>query len=324
MQSESASVEGQLPDLEKGVIVVGSVTADVTSFSSRLPAPGETLLGEALTLVLGGKGANQAIAAAFAGVRSHMVSCVGNDLFKNLVLDGLDAAGVDISQMRILANDATGVAHIRVDGAGENNIVIVPRANSKLDSTHITKSIQLLAPTSAVLLTQLEIPREIAVRAIEEAGKAGLIVVLDPAPALALEEGVWSHVDYVTPNESEATAITGIKVSDDESAITAGQWFCSRGVKNAVITLASAGVVLVSSSRTKKFKAFKVEVADTTAAGDAFAGYLGAALAKGYNQDDAIRQAMAAGALAVTRRGASSSLPKRADVERLLAAQPHP
>lgn len=303
---------------DDGVVIVGSITADVTTFSERLPARGETVLGTDLTLVLGGKGANQAVAAARAGAPAYLVGCVGDDVFGPLVTEGLRTNGVDLTDVHVIEGP-TGVAHIRVDASGENDIVIVPLANAVLSEGHVDEAIERLSGRASVMLTQLEIPSPIAIHAMGAARSAGLTVVLDPAPALPLADEVWPLVDIVTPNESEASRYTGIAVADFDSAIAAGQWFCDRGARNAVITLASLGAVLVNETTVARFTAFPVKAVDTTAAGDAFAGYLGAALARGLELDGAISRAMAAGALAVTKRGASPSLPMKSDVERFLA-----
>jgi ribokinase len=311
---------GDPASAEGGVVIVGSITADVTTFSDRLPARGETVLGTDLTLVLGGKGANQAVAAARAGAHAYLVGCVGDDVFGPLVTDGLRENGVDLADVHVIEGP-TGVAHIRVDATGENDIVIVPLANASLSEDHVDSAIESLAGRASVLLTQLEIPSAITVHAIGAAHAAGLTVVLDPAPALPLGDEIWQLVDIVTPNESEASRYTGIPVVDFDSAIAAGRWFCSRGARNAIITLASLGAVLVTESKVVRFAAYPIKAVDTTAAGDAFAGYLGAALARGLELESAISLAMAAGALAVTKRGASPSLPMATDVERFLAMQ---
>lgn len=302
----------------EGVIIVGSITADVTTFSKRLPKRGETILGEEFTLLLGGKGANQAVASGLAGAPSFMVGCVGNDLFRPLVTGGLQDHGVDTSELRVV-DAPTGIAHIRVDDSGENDIVMVPLANDHLGPEQISAAIARLAPRASVLLTQLEIPREAAAHAVRAARAAGLTVILDPAPAAALDRETWASLDYVTPNETEASLITGIPVTDQASAIRAGKWFLAQGTGGAIITLASAGAVLVTADRQAVFESFPVTAVDTTAAGDAFSGYLGASLASGLPIDDAIRRAMAAGALAVTKKGASPSLPSAADVELFLS-----
>lgn len=301
-------------DPAKGVIVVGSVTADVTAFSERLARPGETIHGTDFTLLLGGKGANQAIAAGLSGARSSFVGCVGSDLFREMIVDGLTAAGVDITHLRTVPG-ATGVAHIRVDATAQNNIVIVPLANSSLAAPQIDTAIAELADTSAVLLTQLEIPVEAALHAIRAGRSHGLTTVLDPAPAVPLPEDIYPMVDIVTPNESEAEVMTGIAVPDLDAAAQAGRWFVDRGVGTAIVTCAGAGSVVVTADGARVVAPFQVTPVDTTAAGDAFAGYLGAALAEGQDLADAMVLANAAGALTVTVRGASPSLPRRAAVE---------
>lgn len=306
-----------------GVLVIGSITADVTSFSQRLPRPGETLLGDDLTLVLGGKGANQAVAAALAGADTQMVGCVGTDTFQPLTLGALADHGVDVAAVRIV-DGPTGVAHIRVDASGENDIVMVPLANRHLGLDDVDAGIASAAGRATVLLTQLETPLDVMVHAVRSARAAGMTVVLDPAPAAPLDETIWADIDIVTPNETEATTLTGIAVVDVESAKTAGRWFVERGVGQAVITLASQGVVVVSAGDTTHHAAPRVDAVDTTAAGDAFAGYLGAGLAGGRTLDEALPRAMAAGAIAVTRRGASPSLPAGADVDAFLLTHAAP
>lgn len=305
------------PDAASGVLIIGSINADLTTFSSRLPAPGETLLGDDFTLVLGGKGANQAVAAGLAGGNAHMVGCVGTDLFSSMLTDGLRDSGVGVEHIRSVPGPS-GIAHIRVDAAGENNIVVVPLANAELTEEQIDAAIADLAPRCQVLLTQLEIPWALTQHAIRRAHDAGLTVILDPAPAAELDDAIWPLVDIVTPNETEAAILTGIPVTDQASAVKAGHWFTARGAGAALITRAAAGAVLVTADDVEHFESLRVDAIDTTAAGDAFAGYLGASLADGLNRTDAIRRAIAAGALTVTRRGASPSIPNSDDVAAML------
>lgn len=302
-----------------GVVVVGSVTADLTTFSQRLPARGETIHGDDFTLVLGGKGANQVVAAGLAGAPASFVACVGTDLFHDLIVDGLTAAGVDITHLRAVAG-ATGIAHIRVDASAQNDIVMVPLANSALSEEQIDVALAELAPSASVLLTQLEIPSALAIHAVRVGRGHGMTIVLDPAPAIPLPDDVWPDVDVVTPNETEASLLTGIEVTDAATAADAGRWFLDRGARAAVITLAGEGALLVTADEVKHFPRFTVTPVDTTAAGDAFAGYLGAALAQGETLPDAIRRASAAGALTVTKRGASPSLPSGDEVDAFLTA----
>lgn len=304
--------------LRANVIVVGSITADVTAFSERLPRSGETVLGDDLTLVLGGKGANQAVACARAGSTVHLVGCIGNDMFSELILRELHDSNVDLSELRTVEG-ATGVAHIRVDASGQNNIVVVPLANTQLSTSQVDAAFERLADRASVLLAQLEVPVEVVAHAIRMAHCAGLTVILDPAPAVKLDPSIWKYVTIVTPNESEASSITGIAVTDYPSAVQAGRWFCAHGSQYAIITLAEAGAAVVTASEARLFSSFSVDVVDTTAAGDAFTGYLGSAIAEGLGLDAAIQRAMAAGALAVTKRGASPSLPQHADVSAFLS-----
>ena len=303
-----------------GVFTVGSITADVTAFSARPPGRGETILGDDFTLLLGGKGANQAVAVSRAGAYSSIAGCVGSDIFRTLTLDGLRANGVDIDDVRMV-DGATGVAHIRVDASGENDIVSIPLANGHIDESQVDEALRRLIGRVSVLLVQLEIPWRVAMHAVRAGSAAGLRVILDPAPAISLDDDIWRFVDVVIPNETEASQLTGIAVIDEESAIAAGRWFCKRGARSAIITLAAAGAVLVTATDVVHFPAYQVRAVDTTAAGDAFAGYLSAAIAHGMDIIDAVPRAMAAGALTMTKRGASPSLPMRAEVERFLAMQ---
>ena len=308
------------PPAPDGVLVVGSISADVTSFSKRLPEPGETLLGDDLTLVLGGKGANQAAAAALAGAHTQIVGCVGDDLFQQLTLGSLRDLGVDVSAVRVV-DGSTGVAHIRVDASGQNDIVVVPLANSRLAVDDVSAGIRAATGRASVLMTQLETPLAVTAHAIRAGRRAGMTVLLDPAPAARLDEELWAFVDVVTPNDIEARLLTGVPVDDVASAEAAGRWFVERGVRHAVVTLASSGVVVVDADGPRHLPALEVVAVDTTAAGDAFAGYLPAGLARGAHIDAVLPRAMAAGALAVTRRGASTSLPTAAAVETLLGSQ---
>jgi len=303
------------------VVVVGSITADVTALGSRLPVPGETVIGQSFTLVLGGKGASQALAAARAGAASTMIGCVGDDLFRDFVLGGLRDGGVETRAVATVPG-ATGVAHIRVDNTtGQNDIVIVPLANSALTPDLAEHQLRAVAGIGDVLLLQLEIPFETVVRVAAVGRELGMIVILDPVPAAALPDEIWSVVDVVIPNESEAAVLTGITVSGVESAAVAGRWFLERGVRTALVTLAEKGVVEVSEAGVQSRTAPTVSVVDATAAGDAFAGNLGAGLANGLTWDDSVVRGIHAGALAVTVTGACTSLPTAMAVDASVSAR---
>lgn len=298
-----------------GSVVVGSITADVTAFAHRLPRPGETVLGTDVSLVLGGKGANQAVASAHFGTPTWMVGCIGTDAFGRVASDGLAAHSVRSDFVRSV-HGRTGVAHIRVDATGQNDIVITPLANTSLSTADVDHALAALDGQVDVMMLQLEVPADITAYAATSGARAGLTVILDPAPAVDVPESIWSEVSIVTPNEGEATAITGVPVRDEASARDAAAWFLDHGTRDVVITLGSAGAVYVGASESRFFPALPVDVIDTTAAGDAFTGTLGAALAEGLDITEALTFAVAAGALAVMKPGASPSLPYR---DRLVA-----
>jgi ribokinase len=302
-----------------GVAVVGSISVDLTVFATPLPRPGETVIGECFSMVLGGKGANQAVAAVRAGADTYLVGAVGDDVFGELMLSRLTGEGIDTTQVR-MRHGETGVAHIRVDTAtGQNDIAIVPNANHTLAEDDVEQALRELADRVAVVLVQLEIPIPVVRRTAIVCRELGLPLILDPAPAQPLPDDLWPGVAVVTPNELEAETLSGIPVADQESAVAAGRWFTDRGVQTALITRAAAGVTIVGEDEVLERSAFRVTAVDTTAAGDAFAGALGAALAHGRSLDDALQRGLAAGALAVTVRGASPSLPSAAAVDGFLA-----
>ena len=295
------------------VMVLGSICIDLAAFFQTAPTPGQTIIGDDFALVLGGKGSNQAIAAALAGSKSTLISCIGDDLFSSFAKDSLSSFGVSTTSV-LKVPGPTGIAHIRIDSTGQNNIVVVPLANSKISEGQIENAINNSQDADTLLL-QLEIPWGLNAKAISLAKAKGKRVILDPAPAQKLDDRVWQGVDIVTPNESEASALTGIDVKDLESAIKAGSWFVGKGVDSAIVTLGGNGVVLVQKDHTEHFPAPPVTAVDTTAAGDAFAGYLGATLSQGKSLREAIAFSVTAASISVTRVGASTSLPTRQQVE---------
>ena len=300
------------------VVVVGSISVDLTVSASPLPRPGETVVGTRFTTVLGGKGANQAVAAARAGATPRMVGAVGRDPFGALALEALRGDRVDVGGVREV-DGATGVAHIRVDaGTGENSIVIVPEANGTVSPEQVEQALTAAAPASPVVLLQLETPLEVALATARTCADLGLRLVLDPAPAVPLPEQIWAGVWLACPNETEAEVLTGTRVTDVRSAERAARWFVERGVRQVVLTRGGRGTVVVGPSGTTDIPAFGVTPVDTTAAGDAFAGALGAAVAAGLAWPVALRRAAAAGALATTRHGASPSIPTASEVDTYL------
>jgi ribokinase len=303
-----------------GVAVVGSINADVAAFGSPLPRPGETVIGSDFSLVLGGKGANQAIAAARAGAPTYMIGAVGQDMFRELTLGALAAEGVDVTGVRSL-DGATGIAHIRVDEvSGQNDIIIIPNANYRLTPDDAEASLRDLQDRVSIVLVQLEIPLTVVQRIAEVCQACDMGLVLDPAPAQPIPPAVWRGVSVLKPNELEAEVLTGIPVTDRRSAEQAARWLFDQGVAIAIITLGERGALLIGPDGVAEYPAFPVTPVDTTAAGDAFSGALGASLARGTSLPEALRRGLAAGALAVAVRGASPSLPTAAAVDAFLAA----
>jgi ribokinase len=308
-------------DDRSGVAVVGSINADLAAFGSPLPRPGETVIGSDFSLVLGGKGANQAIAAVRAGAPTYMIGAVGEDMFRNLTLGALADEGVDVSAVHVM-DGSTGIAHIRVDArSAQNDIMIIPNANHRLSPDDVEASLRALRDQVSVVLVQLEIPLSVVERVAEVCQACELRLVLDPAPAQVIPAAIWRGVSVIKPNELEAEVLTGISVTDLSSAEQAARWFLDRGATIAMITRGERGAIVLGSDGLEEYPAFPATPVDTTAAGDAFTGALGASLARGASLPEALQRGLAAGALAVTVRGASPSLPTAEAIDAFLAAQ---
>lgn len=282
------------------VVVLGSANVDLVAFAPRLPQPGETVLGTDFAEHAGGKGLNQAVAAARAGARVAFVGAVGDDEAGTWLIDTLARDGVDVSHVVARADHPTGRALIGVAASGENAIIVAPGANATVTAPP--------APLPCrVLLAQLEIPLAAVSRAFDDARRAGILTVLNPAPAQALADELLACCDVIVPNEHEVRELGGA------SSLLA------RGATTVVVTLGARGVEVHRSDGIVTVDAFPVRTVDTTAAGDAFCGALCARLARGERLVDSVRWAAAAGALTTTRRGALSSLPDRRSIERLLS-----
>ncbi len=308
-------------DDRSGVAVVGSINADLAAFGSPLPRPGETVIGNNFSLALGGKGANQAIASVRAGAPTYMIGAVGEDMFRDLTLGALADDGVDVSAVRIM-DGSTGIAHIRVDArSAQNDIMIIPNANHRLRPDDVEASLRTLRDQVSVVLVQLEIPLSVVERVAEVCQACELRLVLDPAPAQVIPAAIWRGVSVTKPNELEAEVLTGISVTDLSSAEQAARWFLDRGAAVAMITRGERGAIVLGSDGLEEYPAFPATPVDTTAAGDAFTGALGASLARGASLPEALQRGLAAGALAVTVRGASPSLPTAEAIDAFLAAQ---
>jgi len=302
------------------VVVVGSLNMDLVVKCPRHPKLGETVLGGVFQTIPGGKGANQAVAAARLGARVEMVGRVGADGFGKDLLDNLSSSGVGISGVLRDSEAATGVALIVVDARGENTIVVASGANMRMLVEDVDAAAAAFRGAAAVLL-QLESPVPVVAQAAHLARQCGAKVILNPAPGQPLGADLLALVDYLVPNESETAILTGIEVVDPASRERAADKLLEQGVRTVILTLGEHGALLVNADGARHFPALEVKAVDTTAAGDAFVGAFGAALAEGQPVELAMRFASAAAAISVTRMGAQPSLPNRAEVEAFLAQQ---
>ncbi len=300
------------------VVVVGSLNMDLTTAAPRLPRAGETLLGTRFTMTPGGKGNNQALACARQGASTAMVGRLGDDAFAAQILDLLRTEGVDTGQVSRQHQMGTGIAQIVVGAAGENSIVVVPLANSTLDQGALAAARELLSGAK-VVLTQLEIPLPAVSAALAMGRALGLTTMLNPAPALALDQELLRLVDICVPNQVEAATLTAEDTSTVAGAVRAARILCDRGCGAAVVTMGEGGCVWADGGGDYQMAAIPVAAVDTVAAGDAFCGALAAAVSGGRSLRQALERATAAGALATTVRGAAVSLPTRDAVDQMLA-----
>ncbi|MEO8744161.1 MAG: ribokinase [Candidatus Dormibacter sp.] len=298
------------------IVVLGSLNTDFVMTMEHLPKPGETVPGERLTAYAGGKGANQAVAAARLGGQVAMVGRVGNDAPGRELLASLMAAGVDQSGVGVDPAAASGAALILVGPDGQNMIAVAPGANGNVGQEEVARTIERLQPVG-ILVLQLEVPAAAVLAAARGARAAGVRVLLNAAPAPASADGLVAAADVLIVNESEAGQLWGHPVRDPAAAAAAAQWAVARGAGAAVVTLGAAGAVLCANGQVVTYAARQVEAVDTTAAGDAFVGALAARLAAGSSLEEAADLAGAAGAATVTKRGAQSSLPSPEDLWRL-------
>ena len=301
------------------VVVVGSFMMDLVIKAERRPQKGETLIGQQFGMFGGGKGNNQAIAAVRLGGDVTMVGRLGMDSFGDKLMDALVEEGVEI---RFIVRDAevgTGVGSPVIDADGDNSIIIVPRANMRLSAADVDRAASAISD-SDVLLLQLEVPIAASQRAAEIAKSSGTKVILNPAPAQDLPDSFLAQVDILTPNQVEAELLSGVEVSDSESAERAARILLDRGVSAVILTLGEGGALLLKDGLTTRIPAYRVNVVDTTAAGDAFCGALATALARGEALEDAVVFANAAGALAVTVLGAAPSMPTAQQITEFLAS----
>lgn len=297
------------------VVVVGSLNMDLVARAQRLPRAGETLPGEAFFTAPGGKGANQAVAVARLGGSVAMVGNVGDDAYGQQLRKALEREGVDCQAVSVCEGVSSGVALITVDAASQNCIVIIPGGNGLLTPQSVQRFDKLLQAAD-VIICQLEVPAETVAWALARGHELGKRVILNPAPATGPLPSTWfGHIDYLTPNESEAEALTGITVTDQGSALRAGERLLQLGAGKVIITLGAQGALLVTAQGHQHFPAPVVQPVDTTVAGDTFVGGFAAALVRGLEEGEAIAFGQRAAALSVTRVGAQPSIPYLSELQ---------
>ena len=299
------------------IVVVGSSNMDLVVKSPRIPAKGETILGGDFIMTPGGKGANQAVAAAKLGAEVYFVAKLGDDIFGRQSLSNFQKVGIKTEYVEQTKAAPSGVALITVDDAGDNVIVVAPGANMKLSPEDVKKARSVIASSGSVT-AQLEVPLETVECAAKLANEAGVPFILDPAPAQKLSDKLLNMVDVLTPNESEAEILTGIKVTDENSAQIAAKDLLQRGVKAVILTMGSKGYLLATKDGAKFVPSVKVYAVDATAAGDAFTGSLAVGLAQGKTLKEAALFANNVAALSVTKMGAQSSMPDAEQVENFI------
>jgi ribokinase len=302
-----------MSDTCKPIVVVGSVTMDLVTRTPRIPSIGQTLIGTGFDTTPGGKGANQAVAAARLGYRTAMVGKVGDDAYGQELLENLKHAGVETGAMT-QTSGSSGLAPMFVAADGQNAIVVVPGANGTMDRAAVDDHAELIR-SAGMVLCQLEIPMDTLAYTLDLCAKANVPVMLDPAPAAKLPDAIWNQVAWFTPNETEAAFYVGDEPDADKSAVR----LFAKGLKGVVLKRGGDGAyVAVAGGKAEWVKPFKVEAIDTVGAGDCFNGAFAVALLEGKDPWTAARFANAAAAISVTRRGAQASMPSRAEVDEFL------
>lgn len=306
------------------IVVLGIFVADLAFRAPRLPVMGETILGQGFVIGPGGKGSNQSIAAGRAGGRVALITRVGRDPFAEIALKTWSEAGVDTSAVIEDPVTPTGAAFIFVSSETGNNAIIVESgAAGKLSPADVRVAEPLIADAK-VFMTQFEQPLDAAIEGLRVARAHGVTTILNPAPAISgVDDSIYALCDYVTPNETEAAALTGLPVGNDTEALSAAADLVRRGARNVLMTLGERGALLHGAEGTHHLPAFNIgRVVDTTGAGDAFGGGFATALAEGRSPVDAVRFGAATAACSVQKPGAAASMPSRAEIDALLAAQP--
>jgi ribokinase len=299
------------------IVVVGSINMDLVVKSSKFPLPGETVIGSDLQTFPGGKGANQAVAASRLGAEVQMVGCVGNDVFGEDLIKNLKINNVKTDFVKKIKNKSSGIAMIIVSENGQNSIVLAPGAN-KMVNKELVKKAENVIKNSDALIVQFEIPLDVVFYTIDMAKTFEKKIFLNPAPAQKIPDAILKKIDYIIPNETETTIITGIQVKDLNTAKRAVENLINRGSKSVILTLGENGSLVVSEKEMTYLPAYNIKVVDTTAAGDAYVAAFALGILRNLTAKRAAEYANIAGALASTKLGAQSSLPTRKDIEMFL------
>ncbi len=303
--------------MKQRIVVIGSSNTDMIIKIDRIPRPGETVIGGRFSTAAGGKGANQAVAAARAGGDVAFIARVGNDIFGNEALKGFVPDNIDIDHIIRDTTAPSGVASIFVDRNGQNSIAVAGGANANLSPADIEAAEKTIA-TADILVMQLETPIETVTAAAMMAHADGVKVILNPAPAQPLTDDLLKTVSILTPNETEAELLTGIGIENEDDARKAAEALLARGVATVMVTMGENGVIIATAHGVKKVDAFDVDPVDTTAAGDVFNGALAVAIAEGSRLDKAVVFANAAAAMSVTKLGAQPSAPMRNEIDEFM------
>lgn len=305
--------------MPKKILVIGSCNMDMITQVENMPVDGETILGNGIQYIPGGKGANQACAAGSLGGAVTMLGCIGKDDFGRVQTTSLQSRNVDVSSLKQSSDSNTGTAIIYVNQHGNNSIVVIPGANSECDATYLKQQDHHFKECDFVLL-QMEIPMDATYYAINRAHELGKTVILNPAPAPnSIPDEILNKIDYLTPNETEICKLTGKNTYNMDEIQEAASVLLNKGVKNLLITLGEKGACLINHNTMRVYATRKVEAVDTTAAGDCFNGAFAVALAEGMDHKKAIEFSNIASSIAVTRKGAQSSIPLRKEVDLILS-----
>ena len=300
------------------IVVIGSSNVDMIIRGDRIPKPGETIIGGKFYKAAGGKGANQAVAAARAGGRVTFLSRVGNDVFGQEAIQGYRNDKINVNYVKVDQTESTGIALILVDSKGENCISVASGANMKLDKSDI-KDANVELDNADVVLMQLETPIETIEYIIKSLKNKQVKTILNPAPALKISDDLLAHLTIITPNETEVELLTGVTVNDEKDALKASKILLDKGVKNVIITMGKKGAFLHSELGSILIPSFEVNALDTTAAGDTFNGAFAVAVAEGKALEDAVKYANAAAAISVTKMGAQPSIPLKNEIDNFLS-----